>query len=307
MKSKLKIACIGEAMVELSINPQSDIALGFAGDTLNTAIYLKRLLADQAEVSYCTVLGRDPLSVKLEEFIRSESIDTDCVNYSDNKTVGLYAIATNAAGERSFSYWRNDSAARTLFQTDQSLDFSLLNNFEVLYLSAITLAILPDSVRTALHEHIVSLRASNNTIFVFDSNYRPALWESQESAQSSVASFWKIADIALPSIDDEQDLFNESSETEVLSRMAGYGVKSGALKRGEQGPLSLNPQTDNMPASYPAIAKVVDSTAAGDSFNAGYLSAALTGKSDTDALQAGHACASRVISYRGAIVPPEEW
>jgi len=201
---KLTIACIGEAMVELSINQQSDITLGFAGDTLNTAIYLKRLLSDSVELSYCTVLGREPLSVKLEEFIRSESLNTDYIRHSEDKTVGLYAIATDADGERSFSYWRNDSAARTMFQMHQSLDFRLLDNFDVLYLSAISLAILPASVRAALHDYIVELRKSKNTLFVFDSNYRPALWESQEVAQNCVAKFWSITDIALPSVDDEQ-------------------------------------------------------------------------------------------------------
>jgi 2-dehydro-3-deoxygluconokinase len=52
---------------------------------------------------------------------------------------------------------------------------------------------------------------------------------------------------------------------------------------------------------------VVDTTAAGDSFNAGYLAAHLTGATDAEALQRGHAFARRVIGYPGAIVPKAAW
>ena len=305
-QNKLQIACIGEAMVELSINQQSDIALGYAGDTLNTAIYLKRLLGEDAELAYCTVLGKDSLSSRLVQYIQSESISTDFIRYSNHKTVGLYAIDTDEFGERSFSYWRSDSAARTLFQSGESTDFSSLDNFDVLYLSAITLAIIPELVRTSLREHLTGLQKNKSVRVVFDSNYRPALWESVDTAQTAVADFWKIADIALPSIDDEQALFKDKDEDAVFGRLKHYGIKQGALKRGASGPLSLTPGFNDK-VHYPAVETVVDSTAAGDSFNAGYLSAALTGGTDADALLAGHHCASRVIGCRGAIIPKQDW
>lgn len=142
-----KIICIGEAMVELSVSADSTVSLGYAGDTLNTAIYLKRLMGSDAEVAYCTTVGCDALSNKLVEFIASESISSEPISYSKIKTVGLYAISTDASGERTFSYWRNDSAARTMFNLSSSLDFNSLAGFNTLYLSAITLAILPSNVR----------------------------------------------------------------------------------------------------------------------------------------------------------------
>ena len=46
----------------------------------------------------------------------------------------------------------------------------------------------------------------------------------------------------------------------------------------------------------------VDSTAAGDSFNAGYLSAWLSGAECAAAIAAGHALSRRVIRHRGALV-----
>ena len=52
---------------------------------------------------------------------------------------------------------------------------------------------------------------------------------------------------------------------------------------------------------------MLDTTAAGDSFNAGYLSAILSGASGVDAMQAGHDLALRVIGQRGAIIPADNW
>lgn len=308
----LRIACIGEAMVELTLGnqQQSSAQIGYAGDSLNTAIYLKRLISDAADLAYITVLGNDPLSNRMATFIQSESISTRFVSRSANRAIGLYAIETDERGERSFSYWRSQSAARTLFQQGDSLDFSALSQLDVACLSAISLAILPVSVRHALLEELDRLRANNGLKVVFDSNYRPALWESQAQAQRDVESAWRITDIALPSVDDEMALFGDANEEAVLKRITDYGVQQGALKRGAAGPLSLDeqritlPSTDTNPESG---FNVVDTTAAGDSFNAGYLSQKLFGASDIDSLRAGHHCAVRVIAHPGAIIPKTLW
>ena len=63
--------------------------------------------------------------------------------------------------------------------------------------------------------------------------------------------------------------------------------------------------TTNVPAVKLAKEKVIDTTAAGDSFSAGYLAVRLTGGTPEAAAQRGHLTASTVIQYRGAIIPRE--
>jgi 2-dehydro-3-deoxygluconokinase len=293
----LRVACVGEAMIELSFRGpgQADPRIAYAGDTLNTAIYLQRALGQAGRVSYITAMGTDPFSEAALAFMAAEGIDTSRIARDPARLPGLYAITTDAQGERSFHYWREASAARHLFRSSEG--FAALDGVDLIYLSAITLAILPPEVRGALADRLAVLRASGTRI-AFDSNWRPRLWPSAAVGRDWIARFWRLTDIGLPSVDDEQALFGETEETATLARLRGYGLHEGALKRGAHGPLALNP--DVPPGSYPPAVQVVDTTAAGDSFNAGFLAALLTGQGTKTALAAGHALARDVVGFRGA-------
>ena len=113
---------------------------------------------------------------------------------------------------------------------------------------------------------------------------------------------WQCDIRYLPSIDDEQALFEDASEDAVIERFCGRDWVACAIKRGEQGPVSPN-LLGSSNTTFAAASKVIDTTAAGDSFNGGYLAAYLAGRSEMDCLQTGHDCASYVVGVRGAIAP----
>ncbi|WP_420860382.1 sugar kinase [Algirhabdus cladophorae] len=297
----MKIACIGEAMVEVALSRAGDTArIGFAGDTLNTAIYLARKQPDW-HVAYLSRVGADDLSSNLLAYMADQGVQTDLVGISQTRSVGLYSIATDDTGERSFSYWRDTSAARETFGAPTP-DFADLSGFSVVYLSAITLAILPKSVRDALLEALQAYRRTGGRV-AFDSNFRPKLWEDHSTAQTYIEAFWRITDIALPSVDDEMAVFGDVDRGAVSARLKGFGITQGALKCGPTGPLDLSPA--QIEQDYPAAQKVIDTTAAGDSFNAGFLAAYLAGKGAAASLMAGHELAADVIGYPGAIMPKD--
>ena len=75
-------------------------------------------------------------------FFAAEGIATGLVERRPDRVPGLYAISVDAAGERSFTYWRDASAARTLFQPPAEVTPERLAGFDLIYLSGITLAIL---------------------------------------------------------------------------------------------------------------------------------------------------------------------
>ena len=180
----LKIACVGEAMIELVLDNDGTAAnVGYAGDTLNTAIYLRRQIATENEVAFVSCIGEDTFSDRMACFIESQGVSTRSLSRIRDRLPGLYSIATDQNGERSFYYWRENSAARLMFAGG---NFKALENCDVIYLSGISLAILPEDTREALFLWIESFRKAGG-LFSFDSNYRPRLWKSPEAARNAVA------------------------------------------------------------------------------------------------------------------------
>ena len=290
----IRIGCLGEVMLELIAGEGSNARLGVAGDTYNTAVYLADILGPGL-VDYLTVLGEDGFSARIRAHMALYNIGAERVLTHPTRIPGLYAIETDAAGERSFTYWRSQSAARTLGDSPLGPMFEGLSH---LFYSGISLAILSPQGRVQLFQALDDFRRKGGVV-VFDSNYRPKLWESAAVAAAQTEKAWRHCDIALPSVDDEQGIFGDESESAVVTRLRGYGIRKGALKRGAEGPLCLDLSVTE--AEY-STEHVVDSTAAGDSFNAGYLAAIIKGRSQKDALKAGHALASRVVGQPGAIV-----
>lgn len=279
-------------MIELTLHGD-DAQVGVAGDTLNTAVYLQRA-APQLQVDYVTRLGDCAFSHRIRDFIAGQGLGTGNVTMDAGRSPGLYAITTDEAGERSFAYWRDTSAARDLFADG---DFSMLKDYDAVYLSGITMAIIPHDIRLGF---VRWLNGAPVTL-IYDSNYRPRLWDSVDHARSVTQAMWARADISLPSIDDEMALFDETADA-VTARFA-RDARNGALKRGASGPLSLGAPVEQ---TYPAATRVIDTTAAGDSFNGGYLGAWLSGGSQATALMAGHLRAAAVVQRRGAIIAEED-
>ena len=288
-------------MIELIAGEGDQATIGVAGDAYNTAVYMTKLThQNEVSVSFVTALGVDQFSGRILSAMAEHGINHSYVERRNDQMPGLYAIETDENGERSFSYWRSNSAAKTLFAEPCSVQMSRLADFDILYISGITMAILPADMRTRLIKFLTEYRKGGGKL-AFDSNFRPRLWEDLQTAREVIMRMWSLTDIALPSIDDETALFGESNETDVLKRLNAAGVRFGALKRGGLGPMLIG--TSDAPAcSFDKINNVVDSTAAGDSFNAGFLSEYIRGATIDEAARKGHEVASRVIQKKGAIV-----
>lgn len=301
MSHLLRIACVGEAMIELSgFDPtRGQAQVGVAGDVFNTAVYLKRVMP-QAEVAFVTALGDDALSDHMAAEMRAEGLSTDLVAQLAGRAPGLYAISLDGRGERSFTYWRSESAARSMFGPE-GLPLAVLESFDAIYLSGITLAILPPDCREALIARCGRMKAEGRLV-AFDSNYRPRLWTGEAEARAVFDTMWDATTMALPSRDDEARLWPGETVEQTLARLAEHVVTEVALKDGAAGPhLWAGRRVPR--GTYPPAPRVVDTTAAGDGFNAAYLAARMRGEEPETAAQAGHQLASAIIGHPGAILP----
>jgi 2-dehydro-3-deoxygluconokinase len=299
----LRVASIGECMIELSHRSPSELHLGFGGDTLNFAVYFARLTRGQdVRVDYVSALGDDSYSDAMIAMWQAEDVGTGLVARLAGRLPGLYTIRTDARGERSFTYWRSASAARALLQDGRAERLlAELSGFDLLYLSGVTLSILDGEQRQALLAIADVLRERGGRV-AFDSNYRPVGWPDAATARAVFDEMLTRADIALPTLDDDQRLFGVADAREAADRLHHLGVAEVVAKRGAAGCfLSSAAFTGEAPPTL--VAEVVDSTAAGDSFNAGYLAARLLGAESQAAARLGGALAARVIAHPGAIIP----
>lgn len=303
--TRKKIAVIGECMIELSQQGEA-LKRGFGGDTLNTAVYLTRQVpADRLAVEYVTALGNDSFSNDMLHAWQQEGVATSLVQRLENRLPGLYVIETDAQGERTFWYWRNEAAARFWLQSPQAEAVcQRLAQFDYLYLSGISLAILAAEDREKLMALLAACRRNGGKV-IFDNNYRPRLWSSREAAQQAYQAMLNCTDIAFLTLDDETALWGEASVEQVIGRTRDAGVGEIVIKRGAEPCLVALPDAPLLEVGAIRLApeKIVDTTAAGDSFSAGYLAVRLLGGSAQEAAQRGHLTASTVIQHRGAIIP----
>jgi 2-dehydro-3-deoxygluconokinase len=290
----MRAVCIGECMVELAPAGDGLLKQGFAGDTFNTAWYLKRLQPDWA-VDYLSAVGADAISDAMLAFMAKAGIGTARVQRRGDRTVGLYLISLTD-GERSFSYWRGQSAARTLADEPAALKQGLEGAGLAMF-SGITLAILSPERRAVL---LAALRASGARI-AFDPNMRPRLWSGPGEMAAAVFEAAGVADTVLPSFDEEAALQGDAGPEATLARYRSMGPGTVVVKNGG-GRIWAWDRDEGLVSFDPAPVTPVDTTAAGDSFNAGFLAARAGGAGLREAVAAGSALAGRVILHPGALV-----
>lgn len=289
---------IGECMVELSPAGDGLFKQSFAGDVLNTLWYSRAGLDHNWTVRFLSAVGVDPVSQDMLAFIEDGGIDCSLVRRTPDRRPGLYMIQLDGA-ERSFTYWRDRSAARLLAEDRQHLATSI-KDAGVVYLSGITLAILPEDDAMYLLECLKGAKAGGK-IIVFDPNIRPSLWTSPDWMRDLIHLVAAQATIVMPSFDDERTAFSDETPEATLARYIGKGAEIVILKNGSDAVMvSADGRLESFPTSI--VAEPVDTTGAGDAFNGAFIAEYVRSGAIERAVRAGQACAANVVRHHGALI-----
>ena len=292
---KTRIVCLGEAMVEERVGADGTVQRHYGGDTLNTAIHMARLGCD---VAFASALGTDDESARLLSAWRDEGVDISLVLEHPALSAGRYVISLDHAGERSFTYDRDNSAARAMFNLADQSWIATIAQADLLFFSLISLAILPDAHRRRLLDLAQKVRANGGHV-AFDGNYRARLWEGTESARRWRDLAIATADFGLPTLEDEIALSGFTNADEVAAHWQALGCSEVIVKQGAIGCLL----PDGRIIAPAQVLSLVDSSGAGDAFDAGYLAARLARRLAAEAAMQGHRVAGWTIRRHGAIPP----
>src|SRR2546422_730416 len=299
-EQKPRVVSIGEATIEFVRGGDGRFAVSCAGDTFNVAIYLARAGIDAA---FATALGDDPYSDAILALAAAEGVARDLVLRTRGRLPGLTVTDTDTTGGRHRHEWRGESPARELFELpDWARVAEGLSKAKLVYFSGITLSLYSNNGIGRLLAIIETIREQGVKI-AFDGNFRPRGWRGDLSRTRTVfMEALKRVDMALPAYDDEAVLWGDPSPEATVERLQAFGIAEIVVKNGPNSALVASGGRNEF-IPVPEVVVPVDTTAAGDSFNAAYIAARMAGTGPAEAAAAAHRLAAQVIRHRGALMP----
>jgi 2-dehydro-3-deoxygluconokinase len=295
-----RVVTVGEVLIELARGADGRFSVGCGGDTFNTAIYLARAGIDAA---FASALGDDPYSEGIVALAAAEGVSGELILRAPGRLPGLYLVDSDPAGNRHFRYWRDGAPANELFELPQwgRVAESMLAA-KLIYFSGITLS-LYSNAGLGRFLALVEVARQAGVKVAFDCNFRPRGWKGDLARTRAVfVEALKRIDIALPAYDDEAVLWGDPSPEATVERLQAFGIGEIVVKNGPNSAL-VAASGNRAFVPVPEVVVPVDTTAAGDSFNAAYIAGRLTGESPAAAAGLAHKLAAQVIRHRGAIAP----
>ncbi len=294
------VLSIGEAMIEMAAVEPCTYRQGYAGDTLNTIWHMAQLLHGMAQAGCVTRIGTDKFSDRFAEEMSADGLEVSGVSRDPKRRMGLYLIDLEGV-ERSFHYWREESAARHL--ADDQVELSArFAGAKLIHLSGITLAILGAEARASMFSALAEARLGGAKVS-FDPNIRRQLWSSEDEIRSTVSRMVEMTDIALPSFEDDEALWRDTTPIDTIARYRAQGVGEVVVKNGPDA-VHYAHRDGSERIKTPFVDDVRDTTGAGDAFNAAYLAARLMGWECGAAIALGQKLSAKVIATFGARVRP---
>ena len=304
MQRKIKKAIFaGECLIELSGNistldtSETKMQVNFGGDTYNSAVYFARLSEKNFVTHYFTAVGDDKFSEMMLKKFLNENLNVSLIKKIKNKCPGLYSIHTDIKGNRSFSYWRDQSAAKLMMNELIDKDrLKTLNDCELFYYSGISAIILEKK----FEKKLIDL-ASKAKITAFDFNYRKNLHTNIKAAQILFKEINELVNINFVSYDDILDVYGKTDPEEFVKNISR-----------KNNIILLRLQDHVIYSYYGKMGKVVvpiitakDKTAAGDSFNGSFLANETIDKNTNieEKILKSHELTRAVIKHYGAIIP----
>ncbi len=293
---KVTICSIGECMIEMANIDKGLYNFSIAGDTLNFSCYLNQRIFNKF---YLTSIGNSDINKGVINFLKKKKINTDLVERISFKEIGLYIIKNKINGEKQFYYWRDDSAARYYFN---NINISLLKKkykFDFIYLTGITLSLLDDNNIDKFITSISNLRNTKSKI-IFDFNIRIKRW-SKKNLNLYLKKILPYIDILFCSGEDLIFWKNNNNIRTFENIIKKFTINHAIYRKNEEYNFAFYKNKKYM-IKNKSIKKVIDTSGAGDGYNAAYLSNFVISEDPQLSLKAASELGKKIVMKKGAIV-----
>ncbi|WP_433304211.1 sugar kinase [Actinoplanes sp. CA-030573] len=255
---------------------------GVAGAESNVAVALARL---GHNVVFCGRVGDDAAGDWIRDTLRGEGVDVSHLRTDPERPTGLIVRDCVAGRPLTVNYHRRGSAGSALSAED--LDDDVVRHASAVFVSGITAALTPQTA--AFTDRLLNLAGGAAVPVLYDPNVRlrlapAARWSDDLRRLRDRIDTILVGDseLAQLGIAEPGQLLSDRTHTVVV-------------KRGARGATAIT--KGGITIDVPARAvPTIDPVGAGDAFDAGFMSAQLHGQPLRDALKAGAAVASLVVS-----------
>lgn len=286
------ILCLGEPLLEFNQRPDGTYVSGHGGDTSNCAIAAAR---QGASVGYVTQIGADPFGDSFMKLWSEEGVDTSTVRQVPDAQTGIYFV-THGENGHEFSYFRAGSASSRMTAADLPED--ALKEAKILHVSGISQAISVEAADAVFAAIDIVKNAGGH--ISYDTNLRLKLWPL-DRARAVIHAAMAKCDIALPGLEDAEQLTGSSEPDEIVDFYLKLGANIVALTLGASGTLVATPnERRRIPVRE---VEAVDATAAGDTFDGAFLARIVAGDSPFQAARYANAAAAITVQGYGAVAP----
>ncbi len=296
------VISIGEVLIDFISEDTGtlDKVKGFqmcpGGAPANFAVGLARL---GVKVAFVGKIGDDPFGKFLFKTLSDEKVNVENVVMAQkDERTALAFVSLDQNAERNFLFYRKNAADLQLIEQELNRDY--LINAKYIHFGTVSLTEEPSRTTT-----IAAIDECRNAggIACFDPNLRLDLWENPETLRLIIDKVLNKTDILYPSLEELKFILQveDIEEQEAIQQiMEKYPINIVVLKRGKEG--CLIKKRDDFFLTVPSFeVDVLDTTGAGDGFNAGFIFGLIEEKSIQEAGIIGNAVGALVVQKKGAM------
>ena len=299
---KIRVSCLGVLVVDALSKPLSgypipgkrpqvvtdSIRFLPGGGSANTSLALAQM---GIPVTVFSKIGADQNGQFILDELQRHGVETSCICTAEHETTPFTYVGIHPNGERTFLH--TPGTNRTFTLEDIDCEAVLRGDF-LLYQD---LWVLP-GVDGQPGAGLLAKARDRGLVTFLDECW--GLGPNREAWETMLPH----ADYALPSLDDMKAIYSESEPETIVRLLHENGARKVVIKMGKDGALLSSDGTTSLIPAY--ATDVVDTTGAGDCFDAGFIAGLAHGLSDVKAAHSGSLAAAACLRHVGGAVgiPP---